>query len=98
MGEYEIKMDDDYAQPLAINKDYTGFVVEFFRSTNQLPASHLIFQKHGNIITDVLGDGSVSYMLGDFKTKSDAEKFLKHIVSKEYQNSKVIVYRKGSRS
>jgi hypothetical protein len=73
-------------------------LVEFFRSNTVLPADHPIFQKHGNIITDQLGDGSVSYMLGNYKNKSDAEKFMKHIVSKQYVNSKIISYSKGSRS
>lgn len=96
--EFEIKATDNYAMPKEVSAQYSGFVVEFFRSKNQLPVSHLIFQKHGNITTDVLGDGSVSYMMGDFKNKADAEKFLRYIISPQYTNAKVISYQKGSRS
>lgn len=97
-GEFELDIDESYTKPTKVSSNYTGFLVEFFRSKVKLPADHPIFQKHGNIITDQLGDGSVSYMLGDYKNKSDAEKFLKHIISKQYSNSKIISYSKGSRS
>ena len=97
-GEFELALDKSYALPNKISTAYSGFVVEFFRSKTHLPSDHLIFQKHGNVRTDELGDGSVSYMVGDFKNKSDAEKFMKHIVSKQYSNAKVISYQKGSRS
>ncbi len=97
-GEFELNTDLSYTQPKQVASSYSGFLVEFFRSRTELPANHPIFQKHGNIITDRLGDGSISYMLGDYKNKSDAEKFLKHIISKQYSNSKIISYRKGSRS
>ena len=97
-GEFELDVDMSYAKPLGIPKSYTGFVVEFFRAKSHLPSEHPIFQKHGNIVTDVLGDGSVSYMLGDYKNKSDAEKFMKHIVSKQYSKAKIISYQKGRRS
>lgn len=97
-GEFELNIDMSFAMPTQVSPSYTGFLVEFFRSKEQLPMDHPIFQKHGNIITDQLGDGSVSYMLGDYKNKSDAEKFMKHIISKQYTNSKIISYSKGSRS
>jgi len=97
-GEFEITESQKYAMPQKVAAQYSGFVVEFFRAKNQLPVSHLIFQKHGNIKTDVLGDGSVSYMIGDFKNKADAEKFLRYIIAPQYSNAKVISYQKGSRS
>lgn len=97
-GEFELDLDISYAKPVKVSASYTGFLVEFFRSKNELPASHPIFQKHGNIVTDQLGDGSISYMLGNYKNKSDAEKFMKYIISKQYTNTKIISYQKGSRS
>ena len=97
-GEFELDIDMSYAKPTKVSKEYTGFLVEFFRSKVALPSDHPIFQKHGNIITDQLGDGSISYMLGNYKNKSDAEKFMKHIIAKQYSNSKIISYSKGSRS
>lgn len=97
-GEFELDVDMSYAKPSKISSSYTGFLVEFFRAKTHLPANHPIFQKHGNVVSDVLGDGTVSYMMGDYKSKSDAEKFMKHIVSKQYTNTKIIAYQKGSRS
>jgi outer membrane protein OmpA-like peptidoglycan-associated protein len=98
VGEFEITGSKEYAAPQVVPNGYTGFVVEFFRSSSSLPASHTIFRTHGSVKTDTLGDGSISYMLGDFKNKMDAEKFLKYIVSPQYKNAKVIAYNKGSRS
>jgi len=97
-GEFEISGSKDYTAPQNVPSAYTGFLVEFYRSNGNLPAAHSIFKKHGNIKTDTLGDGSKSYMLGDFKNKMDAEKFLRFIVSPQYQNAKVITYQDGSRS
>lgn len=97
-GEFEIINEKKYTMPQSVSKAYTGFVVEFFRSKVALPASHEIFKKHGNIVTDTLGDGSVSYMLGNFKSKTDAEKFMRFVIAPQYENSKVISYQKGSRS
>jgi len=37
-------------------------------------------------------------MMGDFKNKADAEKFLRHIIAPQYTKAKIIVYQKGSRS
>ncbi len=97
-GEFEINGSKEYTAPQTVPASYTGFLVEFFRSSGDLPTSHSIFKTHGNVKMDTLGDGSISYMLGDFKNKMDAEKFLRYIVAPQYQNAKVISYQKGGRS
>ena len=98
VGEFEINNSKEYTAPESVPNAYTGFLVEFFRSNGNLPTSHSIFKTHGGIKIDTLGDGSISYMLGDFKNKMDAEKFLRYIVAPQYQNAKVISYQKGGRS
>ena len=96
--ELEVNKTPFYVKVLQVKSDFSGFLVEIKRSRAELPLTDEIFRKHGNIKKDVLGDGSVSYMLGNFKSKADASKFLKTIILPQYGKAKVIKYSNGARS
>ena len=96
-GEMEVHKKPSYTKVRTVDPAYTGYLIEFKRARQALPTNHDIFKKHGNIKIDTLADGSVSYMLGAFKSKGDANKFLQIIISPQYPKAKLIKYANGSR-
>lgn len=80
-----------------IEKDFTGYLIEFYKSPYQLPSSHEIFSKHGNIIMDEQSNGSYSYMMGSFSNWRDANKFLNSIILARYPDARVVRYKNGDR-
>lgn len=96
--EIEVNKKPLYVKVMNIDQVFSGYMVEIKRARTELPLSDEIFKRHGNIKMDVLGDGSVSYMLGNFSSKTDASKFLKTIIQPQYSKAKVIKYTKGARS
>ncbi|MEM9823746.1 MAG: OmpA family protein, partial [Bacteroidota bacterium] len=77
--------------------EYTGYMVQFYTSPVELPSSHEIFSKHGNITVEQRKDGVFAYLLGDFKNEKDAKMFLDTIMSKRYPGARVIQFRRGNR-
>ena len=96
--EMEVNRKSSYVRVKTVESTFTGYVIEFMRAKQVLPSTHEVFKKHGNIKMDTLADGSVSYMLGAFKSKGDANKFLQFIISPQYPKAKLIKYSNGSRS
>jgi len=96
-GEMEVNKRTDYTKVKNVDPSYTGYLVEFKRSRQALPSNHEIFKRHGNIKIDTLADGSISYMLGAFKSKGDANKFMQVIIAPQYPKAKLIKYANGSR-
>ena len=76
---------------------YTGYKVEFLTSLSELPMSHDIFSRHGNIYKEQRKDGSFAYLLGDFKAETNAFNFLDSIMKERYPNARVIGYELGRR-
>lgn len=95
--EFEVNSDVTFppAKPLAL--DYTGFKVEFYISPSELPLSHEIFMKHGNIILNQRKDGAYAYLLGDFKYQLGANNFLNDVIKPQYPNAKLIQFINGQR-
>lgn len=83
--------------PKIMGIDYTGFKVEIEKSGGELPVSHEIFGRHGNITYDIAKDGSYSYMLGEFSEAKDAVLFHAQIIRPQYPHSRVIEYKQGNR-
>ena len=52
------------ARILNLPASYTGYRIEFFNAPFELPSSHAIFSKHGNITKEQKKDGSYAYLLG----------------------------------
>ena len=82
---------------LSLPAQYTGYRIEFFNAPFELPASHAIFSKHGNITMEQKKDGSYAYLMGDFEDWRDANKFLTNILLSRYPDARVIRYKKGNR-
>ena len=77
--------------------DYNGYKVEIEKSGGELPVSHEIFGRHGQISYDITKDGTYSYMLGDFNELKDAMSFFTEIIRPQYPHARVIEYKDGNR-
>ncbi len=83
--------------PTIMSMEYTGYKIEIEKSGGELPISHEIFGRHGNISYDVTKDGTYSYMLGDFDESKDAMSFFTEIIRPQYPHARVIQYKDGNR-
>ncbi|MEM9919019.1 MAG: OmpA family protein [Bacteroidota bacterium] len=84
-------------KPRLIPNNFTGYMVEFYNSPYELPASHEIFSKHGDISLEQTKDGGYAYLLGNFDNWRDANKFLNSIMLANYPDAQVVRYKKGRR-
>ncbi len=84
-------------KPHLLAMEYTGYMVQFFTSPYELPSSHEIFSRHGNITMDQTKDGAYSYLLGDFSNEEDASNFLNSIMKTRYPKARVIRFKRGNR-
>ncbi len=97
IAEKELNVTPTVGKTVSLPPNYTGYRIEFFASPYELPSSHEIFQRHGEITHEMKKDGSYAYLLGDFGEWRDANKFLNSIMLSQYPNAKVIRYKKGNR-
>lgn len=96
-AEYEVSTQNITRPPKRLPDNYSGFKIEFFTSRAELPLSHNIFVKHGNITLEQRKDGLYSYSLGNFPNKNSAENFLRDVMNRQYPGSRVIKYSNGRR-
>ncbi|MEM1320630.1 MAG: OmpA family protein [Bacteroidota bacterium] len=97
VNELEVKVAAPRGNVVSLPPGYSGYRIEFFNSSYELPPSHEIFKKHGEITVEMKKDGSYAYLLGDFADWRDANKFLNSIMLSQYPNASVVRYKKGNR-
>ena len=83
--------------PKKLPKDYTGYKIQIARSVSELPISHKIFSRHGNLVIEETKRGDYAYLLGDFKDKALAEDFMNNVLSSRYADARVVTYVDGRR-
>lgn len=96
-GEVRVNTATTLRQANELPVNYTGYKVEFMTSMSELPMSHEIFSRHGNIYKEQRKDGSYAYLLGDFKAETNAYNFLNSIMKERYPNARVVGYELGRR-
>lgn len=96
-GETKVEVNRVTANTKSISTDYTGYKVQFQYSADELPNNHRIFTQHGNIYMEKLSNGGVAYMLGDFKKRETASKFLNNVILMRYPDAQVVYYENGTR-
>jgi len=84
--------------PSSIELDYSGYKIEFYTSSSELPLSHEIFSKHGNIVIEQKKNGAYAYLIGDFNNKTSAKNFTRDVISKTYPSARVVKYVNGLRA
>lgn len=95
--EREIKKTTFAKTPKKLPMDYYGYKVQIVISTFELPLSHEIFSRHGNLLLEETNKGTYAYLLGDFKQKADADDFMNNVLSRKYANARVVQYMRGRR-
>lgn len=80
-----------------LSADYSGFLIEVLNHKKELAATNEIFNRFPTLIIEHLADGSLSYLVGEFKTKTDAELYFIENVQKRYPKAKIIAYQGGKR-
>ncbi len=96
-GEIKVNTENTLRKANELPVNYTGYKVEFMTSMSELPMSHDIFSRHGNIFKEQRKDGSYAYLLGDFRAETNAYNFLNSIMKERYPNARVIGYELGRR-
>jgi len=97
VGETMVAIAQNNPRTKTIPSNYAGYKIEFFTSLSALPASHDIFNQHGNIVLERKSNGLYSYLLGDFKDKKIAETFLQESLLNRYPTATLIAYENGRR-
>lgn len=96
-GEVRVNTANSLRKANELPVNYSGYKVEFMTAMSELPMSHEIFSRHGNIYKEQRKDGSYAYLLGDFKAETNAYNFLDSIMKERYPNARVIGYELGRR-
>lgn len=94
---YEISANTFVRPPKPLDWEYAGYKIEIQSSPSQLPLSHVIFSRHGNIAMEQKKNGHFAYLIGDFNNKNSASNFLRDIMIGQYPAAKVVKYMDGRR-
>ncbi len=97
LGETMVASADTRLNARILPNYYTGYKIEFLTALNELPTTHEIFNRHGNITLEQQPNGIYSYMLGDFRDQQMAENFLKEHLSEKYPMANLVYYYNGKR-
>ena len=84
------------AKPSVIPAYYTGFKVELMAIMDSPDLNHPIFMEFDPVYLDLDAASRISFLVGDFPTKKEAEAYAKKL-SKRYSNARVVGYNEGVR-
>ncbi len=85
-----------YKELKSLPVGYNGYKIQVHQSSEQLPASHQLFQVFGNLTSEKTPQG-YAYLLGNFKEQKDAELFLKNIIKPRYASAQLVKFENGRR-
>lgn len=97
LGETIVASANNRVKARTIPNYYTGYKIEFLTALNELPATHEVFNRHGNITVEEQPNGIYSYMLGEFRDQQMAENFLKEHLLETYPAANLVLYNNGKR-
>lgn len=89
--------DRYYKKPTYFSEEFSGYTIQLTTSMEQLANNNPLFAEFGDLMIEENTNPRYCYMLGDFRTKDGAEKFLKTVILQRYPEAKVIRYKKGKR-
>lgn len=96
--EKKLEVINENAILRPLPKDYTGFKVQIAKSIEEpLAEDDEIFFRHGNIMVDKTGDGTFTYLIGNFSSEEQAQEFLDRFLLSRYSEARVIKYESGRR-
>ncbi len=77
--------------------NYTGYKIVVHFSQDPISKDHEIFTRHNDLVEYKSKSGSVLYMIGDYKSKEDAEDFLLGRVVQVYPGAYIVGFKNGNR-
>jgi len=95
--EYEVRSGSLIRPPRPLDYEYEGYKIEIHASPSELPLSHAIFSRHGNISLEQKKDGAYAYLIGDFSNRTSARNFLNAVMIGQYPQADVIKFANGQR-
>lgn len=84
------------AKPTVIPAYYSGFKIELMSILDSPDLNHPLFMEFDPVFLDLDAAGRISFLVGDFPTKKEAETYMSKKRSK-YPYAKVVEYREGGR-
>ena len=94
-GEFEIVGEVIQRKPKAVPSNFSGYKIQFYSAPYELPLSHKIFSRHGNIVIVKDKKGQFLYCIGDFDDADNASDFLNHVIKPKYPKAKVLRFDHG---
>lgn len=86
-----------YKRPTYFSESFSGYTIQLTTSMERLADNNALFLEFGDLMVEENTNPKYCYMMGDFRTKDGAEKFLKTVILQRYPEAKVIRYKKGKR-
>ncbi|MFK7950114.1 MAG: hypothetical protein AB8G11_21160 [Saprospiraceae bacterium] len=86
-----------YKRPTYFSEDFTGYTIQLTTSMERLADDNALFGEFGDLMIEENTNPKYCYMMGDFRTKDGAEKFLETVILYRYPEAKVLRYKKGKR-
>lgn len=86
-----------YKKPTYFSEFFTGYTIQLTTSMERLADNDKLFTEFGDLMIEEATNPKFCYMMGEFRTKDGAEKFLKTVISARYPEAKVVRYKKGNR-
>lgn len=86
-----------YKRPTYFSENFSGYTIQLTTSMERLADNNPLFAEFGDLMVEENTNPRYCYMMGDFRTKDGAEKFLKTVILQRYPEAKVIRYKKGKR-
>lgn len=96
-GETMVAAAQNNPRTYTLPLNYIGYKIEFYTTLSALPATHKIFNRHGNIVLERKENGLYSYLLGNFSDKQLAETFLQETLLNRYPTATLVSYENGQR-
>ena len=78
-------------------EDFTGFSIKLLTTTNALPEDANVFYFFGDVKVEQTSRNEFNYIVGNFKTKQAAKKFMDTYLMQHYTSSTIIEYKNGER-
>lgn len=86
-----------YKKPTYFSDYFTGYSIQLTTSMERLADDDKLFSEFGDLMIEEATNPKFCYMMGEFRTKEGAQKFLETVILVRYPDAKVIRYKKGNR-
>ncbi len=94
---YENPIDTNYfRKPQKVRNTFTGYSIQLTASKIPLDRTDAIFYYFGGIKVEHTDNG-FTYLVGNFKSRKSAEKYLYRVLITRFPKAKIIQYKNGKR-